>query len=90
MWFNLGTFYVSMALAGLLVELAFKALGLIPTGRHVAVANMGITFNYTTVLDIVFLALAALLVYRFMRTGGPKMLHMMDMPPTAMDHTAHA
>ena len=30
-----------------------------------------ICWNYTTWLNIVFLALAAVLVYRFVRTDGP-------------------
>jgi hypothetical protein len=33
-----------------------------------------IQLNYTTVLNIVFLILAAVLVWRFPRTGGPRML----------------
>ena len=33
-----------------------------------------ITWNYTTVLNIVFLALAAALVARFVRTGDLRML----------------
>jgi len=36
--------------------------------------------------DIVFLALAVLLVWRFMRTGGPEMLRMMNSPA----HSDHA
>ena len=39
-----------------------------------------ITWNYTTVLNIVFLALAAALVVRFVRTGGLPMLRMMSKP----------
>lgn len=89
MWFILGTFYVSMALAGLLVELAFQALGLVPTGRNVAVADLGITLNYTTVLNVIFLVLATVLVYRFLKTGGPSMLRMMEVSPDAMRHMEH-
>lgn len=36
--------------------------------------------NYTTVLDSLFLLLAAVLVVRFVRTGGREMLEMMDEP----------
>ena len=36
-----------------------------------------IDLNYTTVLNVNFLVLAALLVVRFLRTGGPDMLRMM-------------
>ena len=43
--------------------------------------------NYTTVLNIVFLLLAAVLVWRyFMRGGGLRMLRMMNEP---MDHHHH-
>jgi uncharacterized membrane protein YraQ (UPF0718 family) len=73
------TFYVAMAGAALVVELVFQMLGLIPASRNVQVAPTTITFNYTTVLDILFLAVATILVYRFVNTGGPKMLRMMDM-----------
>ena len=38
----------------------------------------GITWNYTTWLNIAFLALAAVLVWRFVRTGGIAMLRMMN------------
>ena len=40
-----------------------------------------ISWNYTTVLNIVFLALAGALVWRYFRYGGGwKMLRMMDEP----------
>jgi uncharacterized membrane protein YraQ (UPF0718 family) len=79
--FLMATFYATMVVAGLVVEFLFDALGLIPTSRHARVVEAGITFNYTTVLNIVFLALAAFLVVRFLRTGGPAMLRMMGNPP---------
>jgi len=37
--------------------------------------------NYTTVLNIVFLAIAALLLWRFFTTGGMEMLRMMNKMP---------
>jgi len=79
--FLMATFYATMVAAGLVVEFLFDALGLIPASRHARVVEAGITFNYTTVLNIVFLALAAILVMRFLRTGGPAMLRMMGNPP---------
>ena len=33
--------------------------------------------NYTTLHNVVFLALAAVLVWRFLKTGGPEMLRQM-------------
>ena len=69
-----GVFYVAMVIAALLVELLFEALRLIPSHRAAQIVEMSISFNYTTVLNIIFLALATLLLVRFFRTGGPKML----------------
>jgi len=82
-WFLLGTSYVAMAIAGLAVELIFLALGLVPSTRQAIVMEPHLTLNYTTVLNVVFLALAVVLVVRFMRTGGPRMLRMMSAPPSA-------
>src|SRR5256884_1508506 len=67
-------FYVAMFVAAILVEFGFDAFGLIPSHRSAQVVEMSISFNYTTVLNIIFLALAALLLIRFFRTGGPKMM----------------
>jgi uncharacterized membrane protein YraQ (UPF0718 family) len=80
MGYILLTFYITMAAAGYLVELLFAALGIIPHNRNVAAITEGIHWNYTTVLNIVFLLLAAILVIRFVRTGGLPMLKMMGMP----------
>src|SRR6266699_151216 len=73
-----GVFYVAMAGAALIVEFLFQGLGLIPQHRAARIVETSITFNYTTVLNIIFLALAAFLVVRFLKTGGPKMMAHMD------------
>jgi uncharacterized protein len=75
------TFYAAMALSGLAVELVFQALGLAPTERNARVVEASIAWNYTTILNIAFLMLAALLVWRFVATGGLPMLKMMNTPP---------
>jgi len=85
----LATFYVSMVAAGYLVELLFGATGLIPTQRHAMVMESGISWNYTTWLNIVFLLLAAGLVLRFVRTGGIPMLRMMGGSPDAGHEGSH-
>jgi uncharacterized membrane protein YraQ (UPF0718 family) len=72
--FLLATFYAAIVAAGLIVELAFGLLGLIPDERNAKVVEASIQLNYTTVLNVVFLALAVVLVWRFLRTGGPEML----------------
>ena len=77
--FLLVTFYVAMTVASLIVEFLFGALGLVPAEHRARVVEASVSWNYTTVLNIVFLALAALMVWRFARTGGPAMLRMMNM-----------
>ncbi len=72
------TFYVAMALAGLAVELLFGALGLIPHERNALVIEPSLSLNYTTVLNVLFLALAGVLLIRAWRTGGFAMLAMMN------------
>src|SRR5256714_8192202 len=84
MGYILLTFYVTMAAAGYVVEFVFGALGIIPTDRNVTAITEGITWNYTTVLNIIFLFLAAILVIRFIRTGGIPMLRMMNTPEHEM------
>jgi len=73
-------FYTAMVAAGWLVDLVFEALGWVPEERNAKVEMASITWNYTTVLNIVFLALAVALVVRFVRTGGLPMLRMMSKP----------
>jgi uncharacterized protein len=77
----LGSFYLTMVVAGYLVELIFGAAGLVPTTRNAHVLTATVSWNYTTFLNIAFIALALVLVWRFLRTGGPMMLKMMGGPP---------
>jgi uncharacterized protein len=75
-----GTLYVSMVTAGLSVDLVFRGLGLVPSGRHAKVVEASVTLDYTTALNVVFLALAGLLVWRFLASGGLPMLRHMNDP----------
>ena len=84
--FLFATFYVAMAIAALIVELIFNGFALVPSERKARVVEASITWNYTTWLNIAFLAFAALLVWRFLKTGGPEMLRMMNKPPPAEAH----
>jgi uncharacterized protein len=86
MWYILVTFYVTMAAAGYVVEFLFGALGIIPQNRNVVTITEGIQWNYTTILNIIFLVLAAVLVIRFIRTGGLPMLRMMNTSEHEMTH----
>jgi uncharacterized membrane protein YraQ (UPF0718 family) len=90
--FLLLTFYATMAASGLIVDLLFKLVSLVPTGtRHAKVTDAGVSWNYTTVLNIIFLALAAALIVRYFRQGGGlPMLRMMNTPQVASGHTEPA
>jgi hypothetical protein len=69
----LAVFWAVMSLAGLITEGIFSAAGLIPTSRPVEAAPAHFSWNYTTYLNIVFLALFGVLywVYRNrVRLGG--------------------
>ena len=79
----LGLFYVSMVIAGYVVEFTFGPLGLIPATRTATVGTITPQWNYTTYLNIVFLLLAAALLVRFFRSGGAPMLKMMGGAPPA-------
>jgi len=87
--FLLGTFYGAMAVAGYVIELVFGGLGLVPGVTSKKVLDEGVTWNYTTWLNIVFLVLAAALVVRFVRTGGLGMLRTMGGSPDEHDHSGH-
>jgi uncharacterized membrane protein YraQ (UPF0718 family) len=82
-----GIFYVAMVIAGLITEFAFGGLGLIPADRATTVLSATPQWNYTSYLNIVFLALAVVLVVRFFRSGGGPMLAMMSGGPD--DHAEH-
>ena len=89
--FLLGTFYAAMAVAGYVVELVFGGLGLIPDRAAAKIPDQGVSWDYTTWLNIVFLLLAAVLIVRFTRTGGLAMLRMMGGAPDAGSaEAAHA
>jgi uncharacterized membrane protein YraQ (UPF0718 family) len=82
------TFYAAMAAAGYVVELLFGGLGLVPNQRTASVPMEGVSWNYTTWLNILFLVLATALVARFLRTGGRSMLAMMGGKPES-GHAEH-
>jgi uncharacterized membrane protein YraQ (UPF0718 family) len=83
------TFYLASAVAGYVVELVFGVLGLIPDRSTAHLPTEGVTWNYTTWLNIVFLVVAAALVVRFVRSGGLSMLRMMGDAPGVEPHHHH-
>jgi len=58
-------FWALMSTAALLTEVLFRAFGAVPTSRPATVAPVGFSWNYTTYLNIVFLALFALLYWTY-------------------------
>jgi uncharacterized membrane protein YraQ (UPF0718 family) len=84
--FLLVTFYAAMVGAALTVEAIFWMLGLVPAERNAQVVEPSIEWNYTTWLNIALLILAALLTWRFLKTGGPEMLRMMNRPAATHSH----
>ncbi|MCF3106414.1 permease [Streptomyces roseoverticillatus] len=79
--FLLVTFYVAVVVAGYAVEFVFGGLGLVPGRGHAAIPEEGVSWNYTTWLNLAFLGLAAALLVRFLRTGGKAMLGAMGGGP---------
>jgi hypothetical protein len=61
-----------MVIAGLIVDLIFKAAGLVRTARNAKVVEASVHLNYTTVLNIIFLGLAAVLVCRSSALAGSR------------------
>ncbi|MFC8503259.1 permease [Pedococcus sp. NPDC057267] len=84
-----GVFYLAMVLTGYAVELLFRPLGLVPEKRSATVTEASFTWDYTTWLNLVFLVLAAVLVTRFVRTGGVPMLAQMNVSGDGHEDGAH-
>jgi hypothetical protein len=86
----LATSYAAMVLAGLVIGALFQVLGLVPDRQVVEAFQARPSWNYTTVLDLAALAMAMVLGWRFLRTGGREMLRAMDGAPTpAMEMSHH-
>jgi uncharacterized membrane protein YraQ (UPF0718 family)/YHS domain-containing protein len=65
MWRMLIVFWALMSTAGLITEGIFTAAGLVPTVRPTTVAPAHFEWNYTTYLNIVFLALFGVLYWLY-------------------------
>jgi uncharacterized protein len=78
--FLLGTFYLTMAAAGLLVDLLFEALGLVPQGaqRQGRGGQFHVELHHRAEPAVPHPGRG--LVVRFVRTKGPEMLRMMNAP----------
>jgi uncharacterized protein len=85
-----GVFYVAMAAAALVVEALFGALHLIPMQRQLMVMQESVRWNYTSFLNVGFLIVSAMLLVRFLKTGGPAMLREMGNAPADPNAEAHS
>jgi hypothetical protein len=90
----LALFYIAMACAALAVEWIFFALHLTPHTHAARMAmDMDFRWDHTAVLNLIFLAVAAVLLWRFFRSGGAGMLRHMNEPMDdgghGMHHAAH-
>ena len=81
--------YATSTLAGYIVEGLFDLLGWIPSRASAHLPSGGVSWDYTSWLNIVFLLVAAVLIYRFVRTGGLPMLRMMGGSPDGGDGHDH-
>ena len=75
-WRMVGVFYAAMVLSGLIVEGAFALFHAVPTpmgGLLMAIEHVG--FDYTTVLNVVFIILTAILVWWGNRASSGDQAH---------------
>jgi uncharacterized membrane protein YraQ (UPF0718 family) len=71
-----GVFYLSMVIAGLLVELGFTAFGAVPKPAGGFIMQVeAISFNYTAVLNIIFIIAALGLVWWCRTSRGGDEMH---------------
>src|SRR5207244_4307412 len=87
--FLLATSYTAMVVAGLTIELVFKAIGLVPRERAAVVVEPHVTLNYTTVLNVMFLGIAGMLLVRFFKANGLAMLRTVNVPRSHASHADH-
>ncbi|OLB85786.1 MAG: hypothetical protein AUI15_32235 [Actinobacteria bacterium 13_2_20CM_2_66_6] len=81
--------YGAMVVAGFVIGGLFQLLGLVPAHHFIAVFQTRPSWNYTTFLDLAALVLAAVLGWRFLRTGGVEMLRAMNSAPGAGHEMVH-
>jgi uncharacterized protein len=86
----LATSYVAMVIAGLAIGGLFQAVGIVPAHHFIDVFQTRPSWNYTTYLDLAALALAGVLGWRFLTTGGRGMLKAMESAPTVGHEMVHA
>jgi len=73
-----GLLYLAMVLAGYVIEGIAQVLHFVPHVRNATELETSVSWNYTSVLNIIFLIITAIVVTRFFKTGGRDMLRMMN------------
>jgi hypothetical protein len=81
--------YAAIVLAGLVVGGVFEELHLVPARHATSILQATPSWNYTTILNIAALALAAVLGWRFLTTGGVAMLRAMENAPDSEHEMVH-
>jgi uncharacterized membrane protein YraQ (UPF0718 family) len=76
--FLFASLYTAMVGAGYLINILFGLLHVTPHIRNAKVLDAAISWNYTSVLNILFLLIVGALIWRFVRTGGVKMIKRMN------------
>jgi uncharacterized membrane protein YraQ (UPF0718 family) len=74
-------FYAAMVGAAYVIEGVFGLLNLVPIQRAALIAPEHLSWNYTAWLDLAGL-LSAVLLWRFLKTGGPEMMKAMAQDET--------
>ena len=78
-----GLLYVAMVLAGYVIEGVTQLLHFVPKVRNATVLEASVSWNYTSILNIIFLVITFVVVTRFFKTGGRDMMKMMSQPSNA-------
>ena len=78
-----GLLYVAMVLAGYVIEGVTQLLHFVPKVRNATVLEASVSWNYTSILNIIFLVITFVVVTRFFKTGGRDMMKMMSQPANA-------
>ena len=78
-----GLLYAAMVLAGYVIEGVTQLLHFVPKVRNATVLEASVSWNYTSILNIIFLVITLVVVTRFFKTGGRDMMKMMSQPANA-------
>ncbi len=81
--------YITIVVSGFSVSLLFQALGWAPTHTTVAVLQSHIRWGATSLLDLLFVVLIAIMGWRFVHTGGIAMVRAMNQVTPEGAHGGH-